>query len=150
MHIFKINQNSINVEINQSLIHELPTDEIHTEVYIGSPLIEPVVLKDLGNEVEKLDMCEHENDESSELLKTDGESNIMESEEVNKSVNFEATENFRDVLEMADTEESEELQPEVIGASENEIRAFEVGGPGSETFEDLLNIISNINKINKN
>ena len=69
---------------------------------------ELVVLKGLGNEVEKLDMCEHENDESSELLKTDGESN-MESKEVNKSVNFEATENFRDVLEMADTEESEEL-----------------------------------------
>ena len=54
-------------------------------------------------------MCKHDIDKSSEWLKTDGESNIMESEEVNKSVSFEATENFRDVLEMADTEESEEL-----------------------------------------
>ena len=70
---------------------------------------ELVVLKGLGNEVEKLDMCEHENDESSELAKTDGESNIMESEEVNKSVNFEARETFSCVLEMVDTEESDEL-----------------------------------------
>ena len=112
--------------MSKSMKHELATDEIHASVYLASPLIEKVESENLGDEIKQLDICEYESAEKSEAMETGDENKTVEYKDNDNSVNFEATESFRGVLEMADTDESDELQPDAVGTSRNELRAFEI------------------------